>query len=122
MTNAAPGARADDTEAPAPREASAAAADVPAGQLVCRTKSLTEGTTELFLEWKGETASGVLRRAVPSGMVYDQRVRAERHNGAIVVDEPSATDLASHAAMVLSRNGKQLIRLGGSDQRWLSCD
>ena len=99
------------------------------GQLVCKTKGL-EGTTELFLEWKGDNAKGVLHSVKPSGMVYDQRVTAERGgNGLIIVDEPGSSDLVCHAAVIVQQNGKKHIRLGSghashtdAPQPWTDCE
>ena len=103
--------------------------DAPRGQLVCRIKNL-QGTTELFLDWNGEAAKGRLHTVTTSGMVYDQRVNAERGaNGLIVVDEPGTSDLVCHAAVIAPHNGKQHIRLGGphgsheaTTQPWLACE
>lgn len=113
-----------DAPAPAAREASAsseAAAPAPA-KLVCRTKTSTDGTTELYLDWNGKVASGVLRRTAPSGMVYEQPVRAERYQGTIVVDEPNVEDLASHAAMVVEQNGKLHMRVGAPGSAVSACE
>src|SRR5687768_17457708 len=52
----------------AEREAEPPAADVPDGELVCRSKSTSEGTSELYLDWKAPGgARGTLRRIAPSG-------------------------------------------------------
>lgn len=111
-------------EAAAPRGASS---DVEApegvrGQLVCRTKNLFDGTSELYLEWNAEGATGTLRRVAPSGMVYVQPVKAQRYKTMILVDEPSSEDLVTHAAVVASQNGKQHMRVGDADQRWTTCE
>jgi hypothetical protein len=106
-------APAAETEAPAP---------APPGQLVCRTKSVVDGTTEVFLEWNGSSAKGTLRREAPSGMVYVQRVQAERAASLIIVDEPSNEDLMSHAAVIGKQDGKTLMRLGGAGQPWTPCE
>jgi hypothetical protein len=130
-----------DVATPAPREAAASspspaepaapadAADTAApaldplpGQLACRTKTDEGMTAELSLEWSGESAKGVLRTVAPSGMVYEQRVRAQKYEGRIIADDPRSTDLASHAASVVSHDGKRYMRLGGPNERWSACD
>jgi hypothetical protein len=122
-----PGAAAEPAavEAPAPREASSSSdleAEGVRGQLVCRTKSLFDGTSDLYLEWNAEGATGTLRRVAPSGMVYVQPVKAQRYKTMILVDEPSSEDLVTHAAVVASQNGKQHMRIGDADQRWTTCE
>ena len=97
-------------------------APAPAGKLACRTRTSADGTTELFLDWNGKVATGVLRRSAPSGMVYEQPVRAERYQGTIVVDEPSSEDLASHAAMVVEQNGKLHMRVGAPGSPVSACE
>ena len=126
-TTAADVANATPSEVPAPREAAPAAeAEAPApalpGQLVCRAKSVVDGTTEVFLEWNGKSATGTLRREAPSGMVYVQRVQAERADSLIIVDEPGNEDLMSHAAVIGKQDGKTLIRIGGAGQPWTPCE
>ena len=109
----------------ASREGSAAAgapADAPAGKLVCRTHNCVDGTTDLYLDWDGKVASGTLRTTAPSGMIYEKRVRAERYQGTIVVDEPSSTDLAEHAAMVVEQSGKLHMRVGAPGQAVSACE
>lgn len=96
--------------------------ELPAGKLVCRTKSGVDGTSELYLAWTGNEATGSLRRVAPSGMVYVQPVRAERTSGLIVVDGTSETDLVSHAATIRNDGGKQLMRLGDPGQAWTACE
>ncbi len=96
--------------------------DTPAGQLACRTNSIHNGTSELYLDWHGQAATGVLRRIAPSGMVYVDRVRAERYNGAIIVDPPESLDLMDHAAVIGRQNGKQFMRVGDTRQAWVACD
>ena len=120
---------ADAPSLPAPREAAPAPeaeADVPApalpGQLVCRAKDVVAGTTEVFLEWSGKSATGTLRREAPSGMVYVQRVQAERADSLIIVDEPGNEDLMSHAAVIGKQDGKTLMRIGGAGQPWMPCE
>jgi hypothetical protein len=96
--------------------------DVPVGQLVCKTKTQSDGTSELFLTWDGDSGKGVLRRSAPSGMVYLLPVRAERASGTIVADDPAETDLVVHAALVREANGKQLMRLGDGSGTWSACE
>ena len=121
---AAPAAR--ESAAPQlPQNPLAAEADAPApvaGQLVCRTKSAVDGTTEVFLEWNGSSATGTVRRQAPSGMVYVQRVKAERAASLIIVDEPSNEDLMSHAAVIGKQDGKTLMRVGGAGAAWTACE
>jgi hypothetical protein len=94
----------------------------PVGQLVCTTKNGPDGMSELYLEWNGASATGVLRRTVPSGMVYLQRIQAERSSGMIVVDDARETDLVVHAAVVRQENGKQLMRIGdATTHSWATC-
>jgi hypothetical protein len=122
VSSASPEA-SEPAPAPASREASNAVdGDAPRGQLVCRTKSLVDGTSELYLEWNAEGATGTLRRVAPSGMVYVQPVKAQRYKTMILVDEPSSEDLVTHAAVVASQNGKQHMRVGDADQRWTTCE
>jgi hypothetical protein len=90
--------------------ASAPRSDAPAGDLVCRASS-PDGRTELYLTWSGTDATGVLRTIGPSGAVTDTRVRAERNKSAIIVDETSSTDLATHLATVVNDSGKRRIRV-----------
>ncbi|MDB5213000.1 MAG: hypothetical protein JWO86_927 [Myxococcaceae bacterium] len=92
------------------------------GQLVCRTKSAVDGTTEVFLEWTGSSAKGTLRRQAPSGMVYVQRVKAERADSLVIVDEPDNEDLMNHAAVIGKQDGKTLMRIGGAGQAWTACE
>lgn len=111
--------------APRPRDVAAetdVAAPAPPGQLVCRAKSVVDGTTEVFLEWTGHSATGTLRHEVPSGMVYVQRVQAERADSLIIVDEPGNEDLMSHAAVIGKQDGKTLMRIGGAGKPWMACE
>lgn len=103
---------AAEAEAPAPA----------AGQLVCRTTGAVDGTTEVFLEWTGSSATGTVRRHSPSGMVYVQRVKAERAASLIIVDEPSNEDLMNHAAVIGKQDGKTLMRVGGAGSPWTACE
>jgi hypothetical protein len=75
-------------------------------------------STELFLEWKGDEASGVLRETAPSGMVHQKKVRAERHRGLVVADDINEKDLVVHAAVVAERNGKKVMKV---EDAWSSC-
>ena len=92
------------------------------GKLECRTKSSTEGTSELFLEWNGKSAKGVLRRVAPSGMVYVQPVTAERSGALVVADATCGeTDLVAHSATIAQANGKNHMKLGDG-RMWLACE
>ena len=126
LTSSSPAtATASPTELPASREGSGAEThegSAPAGKLICRTHNCVDGTTELFLDWDGKVASGTLRTTAPSGMVYEKKVRAERYQGTIVVDEPSGTDLAEHAAMVVQQSGKLHMRVGAPGQAVSACE
>jgi hypothetical protein len=120
---------ASPAEPAEPADAADTAADTAApalaplpGQLACRTKTDEGMTAELSLEWSGESAKGVLRTVAPSGMVYEQRVQAQKYKGRIIADDPRSTDLASHAASVVTRDGKRYMRLGGPSERWSACD
>lgn len=97
-------------------------AEASAGKLVCRTHNSVDGTAELYLDWDGKVASGTIRTTAPSGMVYEKKVRAERYQGTIVVDEPSGTDLAEHAAMVVEQTGKLHMRVGAPGQAVSACE
>jgi hypothetical protein len=124
-TTAADLAATPGESTPAPREATGApeadrSENADAGQLVCKTSGIF-GTSELFLEWNGTAAKGLLRRVAPSGMAYRQRVQAERANGMIVVDDAGETDLAVHAAVVRQVDGKQHMRLGDGPGAWSAC-
>jgi hypothetical protein len=124
---------AADVSEPAPREAASreaageereerAALEALPGRLECRATDAYGVTTELFLEWTGESAKGTLRRLTPSGMVSVRPVRAERHEGAIIADHPNEKDLTVHAAVVGERDGKRLMRAGDADQAWSICE
>jgi hypothetical protein len=114
-TRAEPAPVAEEAPPTAPAEA-------PPGALVCKTKSAVDGTTELFLTWSGAEAKGVLRRVAPSGMAYLTAVHAQRHRSIIIVDEPNEPDLMTHAALVTTQGGKQLMQLGGGDHVWSTCE
>jgi hypothetical protein len=121
----APPAVRESASAQLPQNPLGAEADSPApaaGQLVCRTTGAVDGTTEVFLEWTGNSATGTLRRHSPSGMVYVQRVKAERAASLIIVDEPSNEDLMNHAAVIGKQDGKTLMRVGGAGAAWTACE
>lgn len=104
-------------------ESRAASAEKPPGQLACKTQSRTDGVTELYLEWTGDEAKGVLRSFTPSGMVHEQRVRAERHGRMIIADDVnSETDLVVHTATVHTHDGKTYLRVGDGSQPWQTCE
>jgi hypothetical protein len=107
----------DDAPPAAPSKA-----DAPAGQLVCRATSAADGTTELWIDWSGESAKGRLRTQAPSGLVYEEPVTAERHGNLIVADEPNAADVSVHAATVVLDGGKKRMRLGDRSRPWSPCE
>lgn len=121
-TTSATTVTAADVAAPASREATPAAADASFGSLVCRTKSIQEGTTELYLSWDGPSARGVLRRIAPSGNETVQNVKAERFKGLIIADDTMTVDLVVHAATIAQHEGKPHIRLGDWKQPWAACE
>ena len=92
--------------------------DRPAGDLVCRAVNDTGKATELFLEWDGSEAVGVLREIAPSGMVYKKNVRAERHQGMVIADDVHEKDVVVHAAVVAERGGKKVMKV---DDAWSTC-
>jgi len=111
------------SSAAAPKEANAA--DAPAAPegttLVCSAPT-SDGTTELYLKWDGEEASGVVRTIAPSGSVSEQRVHAARYKGRIIADEPGNQDLVKHVAVVKEENGKKMIRIEEmASIKWLDC-
>jgi hypothetical protein len=110
------------TSAASTDSTSAPEAEAPAGQLVCKAKGTDGVIAELYLEWKGTMATGTIRRTAPSGMLYLDPIRAERYNSTIVVDTPNNDDLASHAALVASKDGRQYMRVGDVGQPWLRCE
>lgn len=91
------------------------------GPLACKAKT-PDRTQQLFLSWKGDAATGVLRTAFPSGMIKATRVTAERYKGMIVVDDPHATDLVDHLAILRESNGKKEIQMGDWKQSWSACE
>src|SRR4051812_27346597 len=92
-TTAADIAPPSPAESPPATRSEAVEEEAPASRLVCRTTSRVDGTSELYLEWNGTVAKGSLRTVAPSGMVYVQRVQAERSSGTIVADDARETDL-----------------------------
>jgi hypothetical protein len=110
--------------APAAEEPAAAARTAPArenppGQLVCSTTRTLAGTTELWLEWVGPEATGTLRTTAPSGVVHEQKVRAERYEGKVIVDDVASTDLAVHTAVM---KGKRIFLGDAETADWSNCD
>lgn len=106
---------------PAAKEAEPAPAP-PSESAVCRTKRPGGGTTELVLEWSGDEAKGFLRTTGASGNVTIQKVRAQKHKGMIVADDPNAADLVDHAALVRAQDGKQYMLLSDHEQIWSVCE
>lgn len=94
----------------------------PAGQLVCRASSVHEGQIEVYLDWKGTSASGTLRRKTLAGDVSEQKLHAERMKGAIIADDVMSQDLVVHAAMIREHKGHTYVRLGDWKQGWTPCD
>jgi hypothetical protein len=118
---------AADVASASPSEAmtAPAAPDAPAARESASTElpqNPLAGTTEVFLDWTGSSATGTLRRQSPSGMVYVQRVKAERAASLIIVDEPSNEDLMTHAAVIGKQDGKTLMRVGGAGSPWTACE
>ncbi len=107
--------------AAAPDESVAAPTLDTPGQLACRT-SRENGTTELFLDWQGPKARGILRRVAPSGNLTEMTVHAEHYKNMIVADDIWETDLAAHAALVAPHKGKLYMRLGDWSQPWTVCE
>lgn len=112
-----PASREPTPEATAP-SAAAPAADLPAGQLACATKDEFGVRLELYLDG----AKGTLRRVAPSGHAEARPLRIERHQGALIADDPNETDLASHVATLRQQGGKQYLRLGDPTQSWSPCE
>ncbi len=107
---------------PAPA-AEATSVEAPPGQLACRTKDAFGVTSEVYLEWSGDQAKGVIRSVAPSGMVSERRVRGERAaGGAVVLDDPGQTDLVTHAAVLATHAGKRHVRLADAGDAWSACD
>lgn len=94
------------------------ASDNPPGEKVCRTEKSNGSATEVFLTWDGNEATGTLREYAPSGMVHDRRVKAERANNIVIIDDIREHDLATHLAVVATKDGKKLMRL---DDQWSPC-
>lgn len=93
----------------------------PPGTIVCKAKDAFGVMTELFVEHEGEgdDIPGSLRSVAPTGNVYLQAVRIQRHGGKLLVDEPGEVDLFTHVATVATIRGKQHMRLG---QVWAPCE
>jgi len=112
-----------EMEAPQPGSArSELGTETPAGHLVCRASSLSDGRVEIYLDWKDSGASGTLRRRAPSGEITEQKLHAERIKGAIVADDVLSHDLVVHAAMVREHKGRTYVRLGDWKQGWTPCE
>jgi hypothetical protein len=115
-------APAAEPEAPAPAPADALAAlPPPPGRRECKATSPFGVTSELFLEWNGTSATGVLRSVAPTGAVTDKAVSAERHDGTVFVDDPNLVDLVTHVAILRSLSGAQHLRFG-DEKTWLRCE
>lgn len=124
-----PSAEVAPAPAPAPTEEAkpevkAAAAEVPAGPAAtCRLKGEFGESIELFLDWKGDEATGQIKTTAQSGEVHVQRLRAQRADGLIVADDVAEPeDLVAHAALVKDHHGKRYIRLGAWNAPWKQCD
>ncbi len=120
--DAEPAARESAPEAAPAAAPAATAVDAPPGQLVCRTKDAFGVTSEVYLEWSGDGARGVIRSTAPSGMVSERRVHGERTRDSIVLDDPGQTDLVTHAAVLRTQAGKQHVRLADAGDAWSTCD
>src|SRR5512140_1252996 len=114
-TQAAPPAD-EEPSAPAP-----AALPTPPGRRVCKATSPFGVTSELFLEWSGESASGVLRSVAPTGVVTDKKVAAARHDGTTLVDDAQQMDLVSHIAFLRTLDGALYLRFS-DETAWLRCE
>lgn len=123
-TNAVGTTETTSAELPAARESGSGpiVGERPAGQLVCRATSIHEGTIEVYLDWKGTSASGTLRRKSLAGDISEQKLNAERIKGAIVADDVMSQDLVVHAAMLREHKGHTYVRLGDWKQGWTPCD
>lgn len=93
----------------------------PDGELACRAKT-AEGTTELYLQWKGAEAKGVLRTIAPSGAMTELHVNAQRYKQSIIADDVNASDLVAHAATVVDDHGKKRMRSGDDEPHWADCE
>ena len=116
---ALPSEPAPSAEEPAPAAAPPRARENPPGQLVCSTTRTLAGTTELWLEWVGPEAIGTLRTTAPSGLVHEQKVRAERYEGKVIVDDVASTDVAVHTAVL---KGKRILLGDDETPDWSTCD
>ena len=105
--------------APAPKEAPRPA---PKGVLVCKANSVQEGSIEVWLDWKGTSATGTLRRRTLAGDVSDTELTAGKMRGTIVADDVHSQDLVVHAAMLHDHKGRQYVRLGDWKQGWTPCE
>ena len=124
-TSAAPSPAISEAPAPsaeAPPASEASSDPPPAGHLECRAVDAVDGTNELYLTWDGNEATGVIRSTTQSGMRHEQRVKAERADGIIVVDDPHESDLVTHAAVLQKQGGSLKMRLGkGMSGNWVAC-
>jgi hypothetical protein len=89
----------------------------------CHLKGEFGETIELFLDWKGDEATGQIKTTAESGEVHVQRLRAQRADGLIVADDVAEPeDLVAHAALVKDHHGKRYIRLGSWNAPWKQCE
>ena len=109
------------SEATAAPTAAAPALPTPAGRRECKATSPFGVSSELYLEWNGSSATGVLRSVAPTGAVTDKIVSAERHDGTIFVDDPNLVDLVTHVALLRNLSGAQHLRFG-DEKTWLRCE
>lgn len=124
-TTAAEVAGPSSDEAPAAPGASGTnvgSTESPLGPLVCRATVPSYGTIELYTKWEGAEGAGLLRRVAPSGMRYEQRIRAERQGSLVIADDPNAKDITAHAAILRSQNGKTFVRLGEGPEGTYACE
>jgi hypothetical protein len=98
-----------------------AALPTPPGRRACKAKSPFGVTSELFLEWNGETATGLLRSVAPTGVVTDKKVTATRHDGTILVDDAAHDDLVTHMAFVRTLDGAPYLRFA-DESGWQRCE
>jgi hypothetical protein len=108
-----------NANANATASSSVAKDEPPPANLVCRSVGAGGGETELFLDWAGSEATGVLREVAPSGMVHEKKVRAERHDNVVIADDIYEKDLVNHAAIVGERGGKKVMKV---DDSWSRCE
>jgi hypothetical protein len=105
----------------APPASAPAALPTPPGRRACKATSPFGVKSELFLEWSGETATGVLRSVAPTGVVTDKKVTAARHDGTILVDDALHDDLVSHVAFLRTLDGAPYLRFS-DETGWLRCE